>query len=237
MVDTGMIRTVIGIIGNVVSFFLFASPMPTFYKIWKKGAVEEFSPIPYLASIMNCLLWVFYGLPIVHPNSILVVTINGVGLFLEVIYISMYFYYAPNNKRLKVVGLLALELAFFAVVVVVTLTCLHTHEGRSKVVGILCVIFGVCMYMSPLTIMFEVIRTKSVKYMPFFLSLTNFLNGVIWVAYALLRFDPYILIGNGLGALGGAVQLILYACYYKTTPRDDDVKPSEVELPSNHRHA
>lgn len=39
-----------------------------------------------------------------------------------------------------------------------------------------------------------VIQTKSVKYMPFYLSLVSFLNGVCWTAYSLLRFDLYILV-------------------------------------------
>ena len=39
-----------------------------------------------------------------------------------------------------------------------------------------------------------VIKTKSVKYMPFFLSLASFMNGVVWVIYACLKFDPYILV-------------------------------------------
>ena len=38
----------------------------------------------------------------------------------------------------------------------------------------------------------KVIRTKSVEYMPFFLSLVNFLNGCCWTAYALIKFDIYI---------------------------------------------
>jgi len=37
-----------------------------------------------------------------------------------------------------------------------------------------------------------VITTKSVEYMPFFLSLVNFLNGICWTAYALIRFDLYV---------------------------------------------
>lgn len=40
----------------------------------------------------------------------------------------------------------------------------------------------------------KVIKTKSVKYMPFPLSLGNFLNGVIWVIYALIKFDIFILV-------------------------------------------
>jgi uncharacterized protein with PQ loop repeat len=38
----------------------------------------------------------------------------------------------------------------------------------------------------------KVIKTKSVEYMPFFLSLVSFLNGLCWTAYALIRFDLYV---------------------------------------------
>jgi solute carrier family 50 (sugar transporter) len=102
----------------------------------------------------------------------------------------------------------------------------------------------------------KVITTKSVEYMPFFLSLVSFLNGVCWTAYALIRFDPYVTVStcvqekssclcmqfpklnhmscsryimqipNGLGTLSGLIQLILYACYYKSTPK----KEKNVEL-------
>lgn len=232
-------RTVIGVVGNVISFALFASPSPTFWRIWKKRSVEEFSPDPYLATVMNCMFWIFYGLPVVHPNSTLVVTINSIGLAVELIYLTIYFVFAPNKGRLKVIGVLCLELAFMAAVVVVTLTKLHTHASRSNLVGIFCVVFGVLMYASPLTIMKKVITTKSVEYMPFYLSLTNFLNGLIWLTYALIQFDLYITIGNGLGAVSGAIQLILYACYYKSTPKDKEGKEkgksSEVELASPKR--
>ena len=38
----------------------------------------------------------------------------------------------------------------------------------------------------------KVIKTKSVEYMPFLLSLVSFLNGCCWTAYALIRFDLYV---------------------------------------------
>lgn len=83
------------------------------------------------------------------------------------------------------------------------------------------------MYAAPLTVMKLVIKTKSVKYMPFFLSLANFMNGVVWVIYACLKFDPYILIPNGLGSLSGIIQLIIYITYYKTTNWNDDDEDKE----------
>ncbi|XVE67947.1 hypothetical protein DITRI_Ditri09bG0028700 [Diplodiscus trichospermus] len=240
MVSADVARTIVGIIGNVISFFLFASPIPTFVNIYKKKTVEEFKPDPYIATVMNCSLWVFYGLPFVHPNSTLVVTTNCIGLTMELIYLTIFFIYAPKKGRIKVVGWLCVEVIFLGVVASCTLLLRKTHDQRSTVVGILCVIFVVLMYVSPLTVMMKVIKTKSVKYMPFCLSLANFLNGIIWVIYALLRFDLYILIGNGLGTLSGAMQLILYACYYSSTPKDDDgdvVKPSEVQFSGSNRPA
>jgi len=72
---------------------------PTFYRIVKNKSVEEFKVDPYLATVLNCIFWVLYGLPFVRPDSILVATINGVGLVLELIYICIFFFYAPNKGR------------------------------------------------------------------------------------------------------------------------------------------
>ncbi|KAJ4749495.1 Bidirectional sugar transporter SWEET [Rhynchospora pubera] len=229
MISTGSIRTVVGIIGNVISFGLFLSPFPTFLKIFKKKAVEQFSPVPYLATLLNCMLWVMYGLPFVHPNSVLVLTINGIGFIIEALYLLIFFIYSPRRLRLQIVAILAAELVFVGAVMGGVLSGAHTHHKRTQIVGILCVIFGTAMYASPLSIMKLVIQTKSVKYMPFFLSLVSFLNGLCWTAYSLLRFDLYILIPNGLGALLAAVQLILYFIYYRTTPKDDTNQ--NLELP------
>ncbi|KAL3748292.1 hypothetical protein ACJRO7_009516 [Eucalyptus globulus] len=231
MVDTETARTIVGIVGNVISFGLFMSPIPTFITIWKKKTASGFKPDPYVATVLNCAMWVFYGMPFVHPDSLLVVTINGFGFCLELIYVGIFFIYSPWKRRRNILLALLVELIFMAAVVAITLLVLHTTGRRSTLVGILCIIFNIAMYTSPLTIMRRVIQTKSVKYMPFFLSLANFLNGVIWAVYALLKFDPFVLVPNGLGALSGLVQLILYATYYRTTKWDEPEKPtSEIEI-------
>ncbi|KAG6584227.1 Bidirectional sugar transporter SWEET5, partial [Cucurbita argyrosperma subsp. sororia] len=234
MVSTAAARTVIGIIGNVISFGLFMSPIPTFTQIVKRKAVEDFKPDPYLATILNCAMWVFYGMPFVHPDSILVVTINGIGFVIELAYVSIFFIYSPWIKRRKMLIVLLIESIFFAAVVLITLLVFHTTISRSYFVGILCIIFNIGMYTSPLTVMRLVIKTKSVKYMPFTLSLANFCNGIVWAIYALLKFDPNVLIPNSLGALSGLIQLILYATYYRTTNWDNDdtssTRRAEVQM-------
>ncbi|KAJ6423957.1 hypothetical protein OIU84_024851 [Salix udensis] len=214
MVSAETARNAVGIIGNVISFGLFLSPVPTFYRICKKKDVQEFQPYPYVATVLNCLFWIFYGLPIIKPDSILVVTINGVGLVLELIYLSIFCFFDRQNKGRKKVSLGLLgEVIFMAAIVAITLLAFHTHEKR--------ILFK------------KVVTTKSVEFMPLYLSLANFLNGCVWTAYALIKFDIFILVSNGLGAFFGLLQLVLYAFYYKSTPKHGgkEVKPSEMQLP------
>lgn len=234
MADPNTIRTIVGIIGNVISFFLFLSPGPTFLKIVKAKSVMEFKPDPYVATVLNCAVWVFYGMPFVHPDSLLVVTINGFGLAIELLYVSIFFIYSDWSKRRKIIIALIIEAIFMAILMFVTLTFLHGTKDRSMLIGIVAIVFNVIMYTSPLTVMKKVITTKSVKYMPFYLSLAGFANGIVWSAYALLKFDPYILIPNGLGSLSGLVQLVLFAAFYRTTNwNDDDEKEVELSAPKS----
>ncbi|KAK7266128.1 hypothetical protein RIF29_18768 [Crotalaria pallida] len=235
MVCAAVARTIVGVLGNVISFGLFLSPAPTFYGIIKKKDVEEFKPHPYLATVLNCAFWVFYGLPFIHPNSTLVLSINAVGLGFEFVYLTIFYIYSSNKGRKKMLIFLLVEGIFFAAIVLITMLTLHGTRKRSLVVGIICDIFNIMMYVSPLTIMAKVIKTKSVKFMPFWLSLANFLNGLCWATYALIHpFDIYVLISNGIGAVSGLVQLALYACYCGNKGQDNDddgdSKPNGVEL-------
>uniref|UniRef100_A0A1D1XU11 Bidirectional sugar transporter SWEET n=1 Tax=Anthurium amnicola TaxID=1678845 RepID=A0A1D1XU11_9ARAE len=219
MVSVDTARTVVGIIGNVIALALFLSPVPTFITICKKKSVEQFSPVPYLAALLNCMVWVVYGQPWVHPHSTLVLTINGSGLAIQLTYVILFIAYSSGRKRVRVAVLLLLEVAFVAAVAVFVLTLVHTYQRRSLIVGSFCVFFGTMMYVAPLSIMKLVIKTKSVEYMPLSLSIASFLNGVCWTAYALIRFDLYITIPNSLGVLFASVQLTLYAVYYRSTQR------------------
>ncbi|XP_050375848.1 bidirectional sugar transporter SWEET4-like [Argentina anserina] len=239
MVSADAARTVVGIIGNLIAFFLFLSPVPTFVQIWKKGSVEQYSPVPYLATLINCMVWTLYGLPIVHPDSTLVWTINGLGTIIEVVYIILFLIFSDKKKRLIVVLVVAVEIIFIGVLTLLVLTLAHTHTKRSLIVGIISIAFNIMMYAAPMTVMKMVITTKSVEYMPFFLSFTSFANGLAWTAYALIRFDPFITIPNGLGTFFGLAQLILYATYYKSTQRliaerkGREVNLSEVTIDDN----
>ncbi|KAE8695635.1 Cyclophilin 38 isoform 1 [Hibiscus syriacus] len=173
--------------------FLFVMRL-TFYRIYKKKAVEEFQAIRYLVTVMNCISWCFYGLPFVKKDNLLVLTINAVGLVIELMYLTVYVIYANDQKkRLTVAYVLLGEAALTVAIVLVAMLSLHGSH-RTLFVGVISDIFNIFMYAAPLAIW-------SVEYMPFWLSLAGFSNGVCWTIYGLLPFDIFLL-------------LVLYGYYY-----------------------
>ncbi|KAG9156588.1 hypothetical protein Leryth_006562 [Lithospermum erythrorhizon] len=207
---------------------------PTIFEIWKAGAVKSYRPDPYVVTVANCAMWVFYGMPFITKDNTLVITINGAGLIIELLYVSIFFKYSNWPKRRKIIVYLIIEWIFIFIIVAVTMTVIRTERKRFLVVGIVCIILTIGMYIAPLTVMRRVLRTKSVKYMPFTLSAMNFINGCIWFAYAFMKFDLFILIPNGLGAFSGLGQLLLYVIYYGSTNWDrdtDDDSPRNLQLP------
>ncbi|XP_028757665.1 bidirectional sugar transporter SWEET1-like [Neltuma alba] len=201
-----------GIFGNASALFLFLAPVITFRRIVKSKSTEKFSGIPYVMTLLNNLLSAWYGLPFVSPHNILVTTINGTGAVIESIYVLIFVIFAPKKEKAKILGLFALVLTVFSAVVFISLFALH--GGPRKVFcGLAAAIFSIIMYGSPLSIMRLVIRTKSVEFMPFFLSLFVFLCGTSWFIFGLLGRDPFVAVPNGVGSALGATQLILYTIY------------------------
>lgn len=224
---TNVAHFVFGVFGNVTALFLFLAPLVTFKRIFKNKSTEQFSGIPYVMTLLNNLLSAWYGLPFVSPNNILVTTINGTGAVIETLYVLIFMYYAIKKEKLKVAGLLALILSVFGTVALVSLLALHGNM-RKVFCGVAASVFSIIMYGSPLSIMRLVIKTKSVEYMPFLLSLFCFLCGTSWFIFGLIGHDPFVAVPNGFGCALGAMQLILYFIYYDKKGGDEK-KPTTID--------
>lgn len=216
-----------GIIGNVISILVFASPIKTFIGIVKKKSTENYKGIPYVTTLLSTSLWTFYGL--LKPDGLLVTTVNGAGVLFQLSYVILFIIFAPKDKKvttLKLVGLF--NVVFYGSVIGATLLAMH-GSLRLTFVGIICAALTNGMYASPLAVMKNVIKTKSVEYMPFFLSFFLFLNAGIWSAYAFLVKDVYIAVPNGIGFVLGSAQLILYGIYKKKSKSTKSMEMMEEE--------
>ncbi|XP_047050374.1 bidirectional sugar transporter SWEET13-like [Lolium rigidum] len=205
-----------GLLGNVISFASYLAPIPTFYRIYKSKSTEGFQSVPYVVALFSAMLWIYYAL--VKSNESLLITINAAGCVIETIYIVMYLAYAPRKAKLFTAKiLLLLNVGVFGIILLLTLL-LAKGEKRVVSLGWVCVAFSVSVFIAPLSIIGRVIKTRSVEYMPFSLSLSLTLSAVVWFLYGLLIKDKYVALPNILGFTFGLVQMGLYMFYMNATP-------------------
>ncbi|PIN10881.1 Multitransmembrane protein [Handroanthus impetiginosus] len=224
MIKAGVLHLTFGVLGNAAGLFLYLFPTVTFRRIIAKKSTEQFSGVPYVMTLLNCLLAAWYGLPFITRNNYLVSAVNVAGALIESIYVLIFLIYSPKKEKAKIVGLLAFILVLFSGVALVSILGFAKEDQRKFLCGFVSTVFSVIMYASPLSVMMVVIKTKSVEYMPFLLSLFVFLCGACWLTYGLIGKDIFIIVSNVFGSSLGALQLILYAIYSKN--KGDMKKPN-----------
>ncbi|XP_066361113.1 bidirectional sugar transporter SWEET3a-like [Miscanthus floridulus] len=211
------IRVIVVIIGSVVCIALYAVPMLTFKRVIKEASVGEFSCVPYILALFSTLTYSWYGFPVVSSGWENL-TASGtclIGVLFQIWFISLYLWFAPRQKKVVFSPAVSLVLAIFCVTVFTSSFIVHTHHLRKVFVGSIGIERAISMYSSPLVAVKQVIRTKSVEFMPFYLSLFYFLASLIWMIYGILGRDPYISRStpNAAGCFTGILQLAVYCIY------------------------
>lgn len=106
--------------------------------------MENYSAAPYLATLLNCMLWMLYGLPAVQPHSLAaIIVISATGMATQLAYITIFL--ALSVRRRRVIVLLVATMAFVGVVAALVLLLAHTHGTRAMIVGVIMVVFGTGM--------------------------------------------------------------------------------------------
>ncbi|CAL9108222.1 unnamed protein product [Musa textilis] len=215
-----------GMLGNLISFMVFLAPIPTFYRVYRKKSTEGFHSVPYVVAVFSCILWIYYAY--VKTDSILLITINSFGVFIETAYITIYLIYAPKKTRTFSMRIFVLlNVVAFAAIILLT-QLLFTGSDRVKVLGWICVAFSVSVFAAPLSVIRLVIRTKSVEFLPFYLSFFLTLSAIAWFGYGLFTKDIYVQqLPNVLGFLFGVAQMVLYIVYKKK--KNVVVEPAGIE--------
>lgn len=149
MGDIKILRIAFGILGNVFGVLLSMVPMITFKRIIRKKSTEQFSCIPYVITLLNCLLSMWYGLPFVSPNNVLVVYVSSIGGVLEAIYVLIFLIFAPKKEKAKICGYLFVVLSIFSCLALVSLLAFHGNK-RKLLCGFAFTVSCIMMYGSPL---------------------------------------------------------------------------------------
>ncbi|KAG5017930.1 hypothetical protein AAZX31_08G350300 [Glycine max] len=217
-----------GMLGNVISFLVFLAPITTFYRIFKKKSTEGFQSLPYLVALFSSMLWLYYAL--LKKDAMLLLTINSFGCVIEIIYIILYITYATGDARNLTLKLFfAMNVGAFALILLVTHFAVH-GSLRVQVLGWICVSLSISVFAAPLSIVAQVVRTKSVEFMPFNLSFTLTLSAIMWFGYGLFLKDICIALPNVLGFALGLLQMLLYAIYRNGNKKVDKILEKKAPL-------
>ncbi|XP_047176670.1 bidirectional sugar transporter N3-like [Vigna umbellata] len=208
-----------GVLGNVISFMVYLAPLPTFYRIHKRKSTEGFQSLPYLVALFSSMLWLYYA-TLKPAGATLLISINSVGSVIETVYIVMFLLYATHDARKLTVKLfMVMNVGSFALIFTVTYFTMHGAH-RVAVVGWVCVSIAVAVFAAPLSIVAQVIRTKNVEFMPFNLSVFLTLSAITWFSYGFFLKDICIAVPNVLGFALGLLQMLLYAIYRNSKPKN-----------------
>ncbi|EPS71278.1 hypothetical protein M569_03483, partial [Genlisea aurea] len=216
-------RDAAGVAGNIFAFGLFLSPTPTFRRIIRNESTEQFSGSPYIYALLNCLITAWYGLPIISDHNLMVTTVNSIGALFQLVYLAIFINYADRSKKLKMLGLVFMVFVLFGIISFGSLS-MSDFGVRHLTVGFISCASLISMFASPLFIINLVIRTRSVEFMPFYLSLSTFLMSISFLLYGVFNGDPFVYVPNGIGTILGTIQLLLFA-YYRKPSQEDTTRP------------
>ncbi|KMZ63632.1 hypothetical protein ZOSMA_3G01130 [Zostera marina] len=214
-----------GLCGNTISFLVFLAPV-----IYKKKSTESFDSVPYVVALFSATLWFYFAL---LTNDVLLMSINSIGCVVEGIYLGIFLTYASKKPKVFTIKLVVfMNLCLFGSLL---FTTMMFCEGKRRVtiVGWIGSIFAFTVFLSPLSVIRLVIKTESVEYMPFTLSLFLTLSAVAWFCYGFLQHNYYIALPNVLGFLFGITQMGLFAVYMKKEKhhrRSADLKLPQVSM-------
>ncbi|KAL0927329.1 hypothetical protein M5K25_001492 [Dendrobium thyrsiflorum] len=114
-----------GILGNVISFMVFLSPLPTFFRILQKKSTEEFKSEPYIIALFSAMLWLYYAF--IKTNELPLIIINSIGCVIEIFYITIFLIFAARKARKRVIQTKSVEFMPFNLSLFLTLSGISWH--------------------------------------------------------------------------------------------------------------
>ncbi|KAL0651772.1 hypothetical protein Bca4012_094463 [Brassica carinata] len=108
-----------------------------------------------------------------------------------------------------------------AVIVLITVYSIESSSPKLTFVGVIGDISFISVMIKIPLLSLEIAEvTKSVAHINSSISIASVINGLVWSAYSCIYiFDPYLFICSVLQILVSTAKLIVYARYYKSTPR------------------
>ncbi|XP_019089058.1 PREDICTED: bidirectional sugar transporter SWEET7-like [Camelina sativa] len=164
------------------------------------------------------MVWIVYGLPVVHPFGTPTLVTNAVGVTIMAMYLLVYIRYCdqPRQRRL-IIAVMIVEVLFVVAFAILIFTLVDSRGFQRLVIGDVCCVYNIIMYVPPISVVMRVVKTKSVEHMSFSVAFAMFAYAIVCSVISFLPLDPIMFISFGICTLLGLVQVVVYAVYYPWT--------------------
>lgn len=209
-------KNILGYTAFAATMYFFVSPVTTAVRICKMKQTEDFAPDTYITTLLNCSLWVVYAyLQGALFQSLLT---NAIGCGTACIWLLHYTLYASSHTRRRIVKILAPAVVVEALIVFLLryFDEENFYQGENRSVflfGLLADLLNIILYASPLSVVRQVIRTKSTEAMPLPVCLGVLACSLSWTCYGVYVGDVFVTVPNVLGTLLGLFQIGLHIVY------------------------
>ncbi|KAH7439069.1 hypothetical protein KP509_04G043900 [Ceratopteris richardii] len=210
------LHSILGISGNIVTviFFMVATLNST-WMIWKHkdskmNPVSSWMNQLFVFMLFNCMLWVFYGLPINRPHNFWVILTNAIGSSLALTAIASFYCHASRMQKLIIEWELEAFLSLFVIMILLTVMVNTEALIRILIAGSLAAGFSSFMHLVLLVDMGIAWKKNDMQRLQLVPSIAAFSKGALWLGYGWVGRDLFIIIPNALAVVTGITQLLCW---------------------------
>lgn len=207
-------HTVLSVMTIIVSIIMRVSPFPDFYRVHKRRETGEVAVLPVVLLCTNCYMVAIYAYYI--DNFFPVFSVSVFGVLTSIAFIAVYYRWSTERPYIHKVCSAAAFFMLLDTIYAILASSGVTHQSKHQiavVTGWVTIFSSIAMFASPLATIRKIVRTKSAASLPFALCFCNAVNCSLWVAYAAVDDDMFILSPNVAGAVLSFVQVTLWVVY------------------------
>ena len=216
-----LVGDIFGWIGSVISICFFVAPIVPFYKLIKEKITYHDAPgILLICTVINCILWVVYGIKL---NKIQVYATNAIGGIITLFWIFIFIVFWVKKHILKTIGLIYLSLIIFAGLFLLFYFVVDPKKNKAEITGYCAMEFNILMYAAPGEKIYTVIKTKNHKLIPIFSTIFGVINSACWLVYGICESDLNVIVTNALGLFFAILQVVVYIVIKYTCFKEPEI--------------
>ena len=207
----------------------YISLITPFFKIFKGQMKYQDAPIfVTYVSYVNCILWFIYGSLIFSSQIRICNLIGGISTF-----ILIFIYLSYQIRKYIIDSILNAIIVIYGTYILYNyLTIIITD--KASMIGNFCIIAKFFVFISPIQLIYRVIKEKNYILIPIYASFVSFLSGLCWVIYGFYINDLHVVFPNFVGIILGITQFYVYFYYkMKYSPINYKISISEEEHQEN----